>query len=106
MNAVNIKELGLKNRTYNRLYGAKIRSIGHLCEHTPQQLLRIREFGITSLEDVQQALAKHGLSLKSRKHVDLCKRRLSDKSKAHLVFPRPNITAGSVLATKLKNNNR
>jgi len=58
-----IEELELSVRTSNGLKGAEIKTLGELCTYTPSRLLRCRNFGRKSLQEVTQVLAEYGLSL-------------------------------------------
>lgn len=58
-----IEQLRLRARSLHGLQRAKIRTVGQLCQWTPQRLRKIHRFGSKSLEDVRVALAEHGLHL-------------------------------------------
>jgi hypothetical protein len=62
--SVPIEQLDLCTaRAYHLLKRAKINTVGHLLRHTPDDLLEIRKFGVTSLADVVMALDQLGLEL-------------------------------------------
>jgi hypothetical protein len=70
-----IRALGLGEHAHNCIVRTFLRAevlagdrrtltVGQLVEHTPAELRAISNFGAVSLAEVQQALARHGLSLK------------------------------------------
>lgn len=61
-----IEELGLPARAYNGLKRARINTVGDLLHYAPADLLEIRQFGTTSLDDVVWALDWLGLGLELR----------------------------------------
>ncbi|MFH0963270.1 MAG: DNA-directed RNA polymerase subunit alpha [Planctomycetota bacterium] len=61
---MNIEELDLSVRASNCLESAGIRTIGELVAKTGEELLEIRNFGKTSLTEVETKLAAMGLELK------------------------------------------
>lgn len=56
--------LELSARSSMCLHDAKIETVGQLIQKTPDDLLRARNFGRKSLNEINEALAGHGLSLK------------------------------------------
>ncbi len=60
-----VSALNLSVRASNCLQAAKIETIGDLIEKTPAELLKIKNFGRTSLTEVRTRLEEIGLSLKS-----------------------------------------
>jgi DNA-directed RNA polymerase alpha subunit len=60
-----IELLELTVRSYNCLTGAKIWTVGHLMEMTPSSLLAIKNLGIRSLRNIEEALATLGVGLKA-----------------------------------------
>lgn len=58
-----IEELHLSERAQNCLHRAQINTIGELASKTPKELLKITNFGEKSLKEVQEAMARHNLSL-------------------------------------------
>ncbi|MBT9258989.1 MAG: DNA-directed RNA polymerase subunit alpha [Clostridiales bacterium] len=60
-----IDELELSVRSYNCLKRAGINTIGELVNKTPEDMLKIRNLGKKSLEEVESRLAAFGLKLKS-----------------------------------------
>lgn len=61
---LNIEELELSVRAFNCLKRAGINSIGELVEKTPEDMLKVRNLGKKSLEELQERLAVFGLSLR------------------------------------------
>lgn len=59
-----IEELLLSTRAYNALMRWGIKTIEQLINYTDQDLLKIRNFGIKSLEEVSIKLQRYGLCLK------------------------------------------
>ena len=41
-----------------------VQTVGDLLQHSEQELLRIKNFGVTSLQEIKTKLARLGLSLK------------------------------------------
>ena len=60
-NSQRIEELELKTRTYNCLKRAGIHTVGDLLKNKGNELMDLRQFGVTSLADVQNQLEVHGL---------------------------------------------
>ncbi|MBE7561276.1 DNA-directed RNA polymerase subunit alpha [bacterium] len=58
-----VDELELSIRSYNCLKAANIRTIGKLVQKTDQEMLKFRNFGKKSLQEIKELLAKMGLSL-------------------------------------------
>ncbi len=58
-----VATLNLSVRASNCLEAARVTTIGALAELSVADLLRVRSFGKTSLQEVQRKLAEHGLSL-------------------------------------------
>ncbi len=56
--------LDLSIRTHNSLIRSGIKTVGELLEATPQDLMRVRNFGKRDLDRVQEVLFKFGLRLK------------------------------------------
>jgi DNA-directed RNA polymerase subunit alpha len=56
-----VKELELTLRSYNCLKNAKIQTLGDLVEKTEAELLRSRNFGRKSLNELKEVLAGLGL---------------------------------------------
>lgn len=61
---VDDERVGFSVRTVNCLMSAGIETIEQLVERTPKELLKIRNFGRKSLQEVQRKLEEYGLSLK------------------------------------------
>ncbi len=58
-----IEELGLSVRSFNCLKRAGIDTIGQLLAYTPAEMLKIRNLGEKSLEEVTEKLSEHDLEL-------------------------------------------
>lgn len=56
--------LDLSTRAEHCLLRANINTVEELCNHTKEDLLRLRAFGPYSLKEVQDALEKMGRQLK------------------------------------------
>lgn len=61
--AIPVAELDLSARSANCLQADGIRTVGDLVQRTESQLLKLRNFGKTSLDEVKQKLADLGLPL-------------------------------------------
>jgi DNA-directed RNA polymerase subunit alpha len=61
--SMSISELDLGVRAYNCLSSEKIETIGDLVTKQESDLLKLKNFGKTSLKEVKKKLAEHGLSL-------------------------------------------
>lgn len=59
-----IEELDLSVRSYNCLKRAGIDSIGELTQKTPEEMMKVRNLGKKSLEEVEEKLIALGLSLR------------------------------------------
>ena len=62
MSQMPIKELMLSQRTYNCLMFAQINTVGEVLEKREEDLLKIRNFGEKSLEELKQRLADRGFT--------------------------------------------
>lgn len=60
-----IDELELSVRSYNCLKRAGINTVGELCNKTPEDMMKVRNLGRKSLEEVLQKLKDMGFSLRS-----------------------------------------
>lgn len=58
-----IEQLELSQRTYNCLKRSQITRVGQILERSPDELLQLRNFGQKSLQELQDKLRQHGLSL-------------------------------------------
>ena len=58
-----IDDLDLSVRPWNCLRAARIDTIEELTTRTPAELMKLRSFGIVSLNEVRWALWRRGLSL-------------------------------------------
>src|SRR5450432_785635 len=58
-----VEELELSVRSYNCLKNANIQSIGELVQKTEAEMLRTKNFGRKSLNEIKEILAQMGLSL-------------------------------------------
>ncbi|MBX6352435.1 MAG: DNA-directed RNA polymerase subunit alpha [Thermoflavifilum sp.] len=59
-----IEELDLSVRSYNCLKRAGINTVGELCSRTEEEMMKVRNLGRKSLEEVVEKLAALGLSLR------------------------------------------
>ena len=59
-----VNELDLPVRARKALALLGIQTVGDLCERTEQELMGIKNFGQTSLDEIKRKLAEHGLSLR------------------------------------------
>ena len=62
---MNIDELELSVRSYNCLKRAGINTVAELCDKTPEDMMKVRNLGRKSLEEVLAKLKELGLSLSS-----------------------------------------
>ena len=62
---MNIDELELSVRSYNCLKRAGINTVEELCNHTPEDMMKVRNLGRKSLEEVLAKLKELGLELNS-----------------------------------------
>lgn len=60
-----IEELDLSVRSYNCLKRAGINTVQELTQKTEEDMMKVRNLGRKSLEEVQEKLAELGLSLRS-----------------------------------------
>jgi DNA-directed RNA polymerase subunit alpha len=58
-----LKELDLSVRALNCLEGENIQTIGDLCRRTPDDLMKLRNFGRTTLKEIEKKLEERGLKL-------------------------------------------
>ncbi len=58
-----VDELELSVRAYNCLKNANIRTIGELVQRTEQDMLRTKNFGRKSLNEIKELLGRMGLQL-------------------------------------------
>ena len=63
--ALNIDELELSVRSYNCLKRAGINTVEELCNKTPEDMMKVRNLGRKSLEEVLATLKELGLSINS-----------------------------------------
>ena len=61
---MNIEELDLSVRSYNCLKRAGINTVEELIKKTEEDMMKVRNLGRKSLEEVQSKLAALGLSLR------------------------------------------
>lgn len=59
-----VEELDLSVRSYNCLKRANINTVQELIQRTPEDMMKVRNLGKKSLEEVERKLAELGLSLK------------------------------------------
>ena len=60
---MNIDELELSVRSYNCLKRANINTVGELINRTPDEMMKVRNLGRKSLEEVLAKLKELGLEL-------------------------------------------
>ena len=60
---MNIDELELSVRSYNCLKRANINTVGELINRTPEEMMKVRNLGRKSLEEVLAKLKELGLEL-------------------------------------------
>jgi len=58
-----VEELELSVRSYNCLKNANIQTIGELVQKTEAEMLKTKNFGRKSLNEIKEILASMGLSL-------------------------------------------
>ncbi len=63
--SITIEDLELSVRSFNCLKRAGINTVGELCDKTEEDMMKVRNLGRKSMEEVQQKLEELGLSLKS-----------------------------------------
>ena len=61
---MSIDELELSVRSYNCLKRAGINTVAELCDKSPEDMMKVRNLGRKSMEEVEQKLSELGLSLK------------------------------------------
>jgi len=61
--AKSVDEMELSVRSYNCLKNANIRTIGELVQKTEVEMLKTKNFGRKSLNEIKEILATMGLSL-------------------------------------------
>ena len=66
---MNIDELELSVRSYNCLKRAGINTVEELCDRTPEDMMKVRNLGRKSLEEVLTKLKELNLSLKPSEEV-------------------------------------
>ena len=59
-----IEELDLSVRSYNCLKRAGINSVQELCSKTEEEMMKVRNLGRKSLEEVMEKLERLGLGLR------------------------------------------
>ena len=60
-----MNELELKIRSYNCLKRAGINTIDDLCSKTPEDMMKVRNLGRRSLEEILYKMKELGLSLRN-----------------------------------------
>lgn len=63
--------LGLSVRAFNCVTSEGLSTIGQLCARSPEELLEHRSFGETTLLEVKERLAEHGLRMRSFEPMNL-----------------------------------
>jgi len=64
-----IDELELSVRSYNCLKRAGINTVGELCNKTPDDMMKVRNLGRKSLEEVLAKLQELGLGLRTGEEI-------------------------------------
>lgn len=64
-----IEELDLSVRSYNCLKRANILTVGDLVKKTGEDMMKVRNMGKKSLDEITKKLAMMGLSLESEEHI-------------------------------------
>lgn len=59
-----LSDLDISGRTLNRLNEAEITYVFELCQYSKKALLKFRNFGIHSINELEELLERHGLSLR------------------------------------------
>ncbi|MHB2018007.1 MAG: DNA-directed RNA polymerase subunit alpha [Candidatus Xenobia bacterium] len=59
-----VEQLGLSVRSLNCLKRAGIRSVGDLTQYAEEDVMKLKNFGQKSLDEIKEKLAEHGLSLR------------------------------------------
>ncbi len=77
----NINELELSVRAANCLREADIKTIGELAQKTEANMLKYRNFGKKSLNEIKDILTKMGLGFKGRSEVEVSKETQTKKKK-------------------------
>jgi DNA-directed RNA polymerase subunit alpha len=80
-----VEELELSVRSYNCLKNANIQSIGELVQKTEAEMLKTKNFGRKSLNEIKEILAQMGLSLGMR--IDEQAIRFRDRRAFRLLLP-------------------
>jgi DNA-directed RNA polymerase subunit alpha len=62
---MSIDELELSVRSYNCLKRAGINTVAELCAKTPEEMMKVRNLGRKSLDEVLEKLKELGLKLNS-----------------------------------------
>jgi DNA-directed RNA polymerase subunit alpha len=62
---MSIEELDLSVRSFNCLKRAGINTVEELIKKTEEDMMKVRNLGKKSLEEVKSKLAEYGLSLRS-----------------------------------------
>lgn len=60
-----IEDLDLSVRSYNCLKRANINTVGDLTEKTEEDMMKVRNLGRKSLDEVKKKLEEYGLELKN-----------------------------------------
>lgn len=60
-----VADLNLSVRARKCMARLGITTLGELCQRTPDELLATKNFGVTSLNEIRQQLAEHGLKLRN-----------------------------------------
>ncbi len=108
-----IEELDLSVRSYNCLKRAGINTVQELTEKTEADMMKVRNLGRKSLEEVKEKLAASGLSLRKRRLIKIKKEDIQlwvvevQRSSAHRHSLLRNLTTeliihGQIITTEAK----
>ncbi len=64
--ATPVADLDLSVRSSKCMTGLGLNTLGDIVQHSEQELLRMKNFGITSLQEIKTKIAKHGLNLRKQ----------------------------------------
>ena len=103
---MSIDELELSVRSYNCLKRAGINTVEELCNRTPEDMMKVRNLGRKSLEEVLAKLKELGLELNQSEDKMAKYRKLSRTSSQRKALLRSQVTAllanGKIVTTEAK----
>ena len=88
-----VEELELSVRSYNCLKNANIQTIGELMQKTEAEMLRTKNFGRKSLNEIKEILAKWGFrwGCASTRMAGWWRRRRTGRASTGLTVPRTRV---------------